>query len=172
MTTRIAAIQALLAGSRQKEPFRALPGLMHIRAGAKGSVGFVIFLQKSFFLETLDLQTIWVADRAAGSGVVIAVHWSSRFWSKWWQNGAPPRIKRRTHISLKYLYNLRWHILARTSFGSPPRHRLRSRPARLYPTHRGDTVGPVSSRNLQPLRHRPAAGGNIEFVNTVALAVR
>jgi hypothetical protein len=34
---------------------------MHIRAGAKGSVGFVIFKEK-LFLETLDLQTSRVSE--------------------------------------------------------------------------------------------------------------
>ena len=41
----------------RKEPLRVLlSGLMHIRAGAKGSAGFVIF-KENLFLETLDLQT-------------------------------------------------------------------------------------------------------------------
>jgi hypothetical protein len=34
---------------------------MHIRAGAKGSVGFVIFKEK-LFAETLDLQTSQVFE--------------------------------------------------------------------------------------------------------------
>jgi hypothetical protein len=34
---------------------------MHIRAGAKGSVGFVIFKEK-LFPETLDLQTLRVSE--------------------------------------------------------------------------------------------------------------
>jgi hypothetical protein len=34
---------------------------MHIRAGAKGSVGFVIFKEK-LLLETLDLQTSRVSE--------------------------------------------------------------------------------------------------------------
>jgi hypothetical protein len=37
---------------------------MHIRAGAKGSVGFVIF-KEELFLETLDLQTSRVTNEAA-----------------------------------------------------------------------------------------------------------
>jgi hypothetical protein len=34
---------------------------MHIRAGVKGSVGFVIFKEK-LFPETLDLQTLRVSE--------------------------------------------------------------------------------------------------------------
>jgi len=39
---------------------------MHIRAGAKGSVGFVIFKEK-LFLETLDLQTSRVLDKISNT---------------------------------------------------------------------------------------------------------
>jgi hypothetical protein len=72
MTTRIAAIEALLATrSWLKSPSERYPGEYKF-ACAKGSVDFVVLTER-FLPETLDLQEFWTADRAVEAWQLVGV---------------------------------------------------------------------------------------------------